>query len=371
MNYNCLVFRKDKRGIVEFADWSKKASSLMQAFLYAQRQEVNGETCFFCDDTWFPEKKVHNAFDIFFSIYRENLDRGYDIGRLSYTKDDYSLGSFSDDYENCELNCSDFSLDDQNQPKEKFSLFDNSILVEVYENGCILLDVKSETKYFYSLKDINFFKSFKEFPLEMEIVAKINTGKLEKKQKYKVLDGISTNRLPGNLLRVNDNQDRLLKYSSGYVTLKKHYDTGRCIFIPEFWYKGRCYQGRECDNEPEAICESYLLEHLYSKEDEQYLFNPIFYRRYNQDALERYVKGEITELGLQREILKGLAHNPFLILRYNLMSLCRKFCIYIYPFRLDEEGFMINGSGTRYSELAEKVFSGVLSSDEIHLQHLL
>ena len=59
------------------------------------------------------------------------------------------------------------------------------------------------------------------------------------------------------------------------------------------------------------------------------MFNPINFHRNHRYLLEKYVRDEITELGLQRDILADLAFNSFLILRYNLVDLCRKYCIYI------------------------------------------
>lgn len=370
MNYSTLVFRKDMTGVTDYVSCLKQTSGLMKAYLYSQRSVVNGETCLFYEDTWLSDKEVLNAFDKYFYRYEKYLSRGYEIQRVESNNGVFSLGSFSDDYENCELNCNDFNLYKHNSPKERFLLFDDSISVEVYDRGCILTDMKTNIRYLYALKDIDFLKRFKEFPFEMEIVAKINCGLLEKKEKYEVLDGLSINRLPGNLVKISDNQRRLLQYSRGYM-IHGHLDSGRCKFLPKIWYKGRCYFGRPCDNEPEAICEAYMLEHGIAGDDEQYLFNPIFSHRLHQDSLEKYVRGEITELGLQRDILDGLVHNPFLILRYNLIDLCRKFCIYIYPFELDAEGFMINENGTRYSELAERAMNGALSKKEMYLQHLL
>ena len=101
----------------------------------------------------------------------------------------------------------------------------------------------------------------------------------------------------------------------------------RLVIMMEYW--GKCYYGRPCDNEPEAICETYELEQRVSSTDRIYLFNPINFHRNHRYLLEKYVRDEITELGLQRDILADLAFNPFLILRYNLVDLCRKYCIYI------------------------------------------
>lgn len=101
------------------------------------------------------------------------------------------------------------------------------------------------------------------------------------------------------------------------------------------------------------------------------MFNPINFHRNHRYLLEKYVRDEITELGLQRDILADLAFNPFLILRYNLVDLCRKYCIYISPFKLDSEGYMINLSGTRYSDLAGKYIDGVLTKEQIATQSIL
>lgn len=371
MNYNSLVFRKDMTGVDEYVRWSAITSDLMRAYLYSKRSIIDGVSYIFYDGELIPEKKVLDAFNRFFGLYQKYLERGYNIDKIGSNAGTYSLGSFQDDYENCDFISSDFSSYACNPPKEQFSMSDGTIVIETYENGSIVRDLQNDTEYFYSNKDVEFLRRFREFPLELDIVASINEGILHRREKYDIVDGLESNRLSSNLVKVCDYQSKLNRYSVGYSILKQKLPSGRCEFIPEFWYKGRCYIGRHCDNEPEAICEAYKLENSVASSDRKYLFNPINFHRNHKHLLEKYVRGEITELGLLRDILTDVAKNPFLILRYNLVDLCRKYCIYISPFQLDNEGFMINFNGTRYVDLADKYMSGVLSEQEIATQSIL
>lgn len=370
MNYNSLVFRKDMTGTDEYVKWTGITSDLMRSYLYSERVEANGVSSIAFRGQMIPEQQVLSCFNRFFYLYENYLERGYNIERISVQDGTYSLGAFADDYQNCDLNLSDFSSIDPKPLKEKISLSNEMIAIEVYENGSIVTDMKNYVRYFYSNEDVDFLRRFKEFPLDFETVASINAGILKRNQKYEVVDGLETNRLSCNIRRVQQYQFLMNKFCLGY-SLRKPKEGERSIFIPEFWYKGRCYIGRHCDNEPEAICEVFKLENRISKEDSIYLFNPTNYHRNQPTCVERYIKGEITELGLLRDTLADVANNPFLILRYNLIDLCRKFCIYIPPFKLDSEGFMTNLYGRRYSDLAKDYIGGVLTREEIATQAVL
>lgn len=371
MNYNSLVFRKDMVGVDEYVKWTGITSDLMKTYLYSQRTIIDGVSFIYYDGKLIPEKNVLDAFNRFFGIYQKYLERGYDIDKIGNNDGVYSLGSFEDDYKNCEFISSDFSSYVCNQPKEKFSMSKGATVIEVYENGSIVRDLQKDSTYYYSNEDINFFRRFNEFPFELEMAAQINLGLLKRNEKYEIVDGLESNRLSNNFIKVHNWQGVLNRFTVGYSVRKQRLSTGRCEFIPEFWYRGKCYTGRHCDNEPEAICETYELEQRFSGEDRQYLFNPINFHRNHRYLLEKYVRGEITELGFARDVLSDVAVNPFFILRYNLVDLCRKYCIYISPFKLDSEGYMINLSGTRYSDLAKKYVDGVLTKEQIVTQAVL
>ena len=371
MNYSSLIFRKDMTGVDEYVKWVGITSDLMKAYLCSQRQYSNGVSYIEYEGELIPEQKILDAFNRFFSFYQKYLSRGYDIGQIDSTDGIYSVGSFQDDYENCDFISTDFSSYATNQPKEQFSMSNGMTVIEVYDNGSIIKDLKSNSIYFYSNEDVNFLRTFKEFPLEPEIVAQINLGLLKSKEKYEFIDGLDSNRLSTNIIKVKNQQSILNQYTRGYSIRKEKLVTERCEFVPIFWYRGKCYTGRHCDNEPEAICETYDLERKISGIDSRYLFNPINFHRNHKNLVEKYVKGEITELGLVRDVLADVAKNPFLILRYNLVDLCRKYCIYINPFKLDADGFMINLSGVKYSALAEQYINGALNTEEIATQSIL
>ena len=371
MNYNSLVFRKDMTGVDEYVRWANITSDLMRAYLYSKRSVIDEVSYIYYDGELIPEKKVLDAFNRFFGLYQKYLERGYNIDKIGSNAGIYSLGSFQDDYENCDFISSDFSSYVCNPPKEQFSMSDGMTVIQVYDNGSIVRDVKNATTYYYSNEDVEFFRRFKEFPLELEIAAQINLGLLKRREKYDIVDGLECNRLSNNLIKVRSYQSVLNQYSKGYSVRKQKLPTGRCEFIPEFWYKGRCFIGRHCDNEPEAVCETYELEHRVSGVDSKYLFNPTNFHRNHRNQLEKFIRGEITELGLMRDVLTDVAKNPFLILRYNLVDICRKYCIYVSPFQLDDEGYMINFNGTRYADLADKYVSGGLTNEQIATQSIL
>ncbi len=144
------------------------------------------------------------------------------------------------------------------------------------------------------------------------------------------------------------------------------------IFKFVFGYGKRHYNNRRyCDNEVEAVYEAYKIEQSVIGSDSQYLFKPIYFHRNQKYLLGQYIKGEITGLGLIRETLSDVAKNPLLILRYNLIDACRKYCVKVSSFSLDEEGYIVNLNGTRYSDLAKKYVDGELSREEIENQCIL
>lgn len=371
MNYSSLIFRKDYSGVLDYFEWCEKTRELMYAYMYSDRVIQDDISYIYFRGNLISESKVLEAFQRFFGIYQEKLSRGYYIERISCNNGLYSLGSFKEDYENCEFISTDFRSYAKNEPISSYFTSNGTILIETYDNGSIVTDIKNNTKYYYSNDNVEFLRTFREFPLEIELVASINNGLLGKKEKFDIVDGLDSNRLSSNIRKVSHSQGILNKFSVGYSVRKELLKTGRREFVPEFWYRGKCISGRHCDNEPEAICETYKISQCSVGYDKQFLFNPINSHTNHEYLVESYVKGEITELGLIRDVLSDIAKNPFLVLRYNLIELCRKYCIYINPFKLDNEGYMINFNGTRYSELAKKYCDGVLSRNQISTQAYL
>lgn len=370
MNYSSLLFREDITGLDQYVKWCNKTSELMRAYLDAPRQIINGVSMIEFQGQMIPEEKIHDCYNQFFGVYERYLERGYDINKICESNGLYTLGSFSDDYKNCQFNYSDFSLIGCNQPKAKFSMGDGTIVIEMYNTSSIIRDLKNDATFYYSNKDVDFLRRFKEFPLDLETVASLNCGQVKNSEYYEVLDGLESNRLVFNLGKVKAYQLRMNKFFLGYA-VRPTEGKERYTFVPRCWYKGHCYIGRHCDNEPEAICETYKLELDIVGNDREYLFNPINYHRNQRYLVERFVRDEISELGLMRDTLTEVACNPFLILRFGLIDLCRKFCIYIPPFKLDAQGFMINLKGSRYSDLAVKYIDGVLTREEIATQFIL
>lgn len=370
MNYSSLLFREDTTGLDQYVKWCGKTSELMKVYLNAPRQVINGVSMVEFQGQLIPEEKIFSCFNKFFGIYDSYLERGYDIRRICESNGLYSLGAFSDDYKNCQYNCSDFTRIGCNQPKSKFSMGNGTTVIEMYNTSSIVRDLKTDATYYYSNKDVDFLRRFKEFHLDLETVAILNYGQVKKSEKYEILDGLESNRLVSNISKVANYQYQMNKFFLGYASRPAN-GKERYTFVPRCWYRGHCYIGRQCDNEPEAICEAYKLELSTVGSDREYLFNPINYHRNQRYLVERFVRDEISELGLMRDTLSEVACNPFLILRFGLVELCRKFCIYVPPFKLDEQGFMINLKGNRYSDLAVKYIDGVLTREQIATQVLL
>lgn len=207
-------------------------------------------------------------------MYDRCLARGYDIKKICDNNGFYSLGAFAEDYKNCEYNCSDFSLTGCNQPKSKFSMDDGATVIEMYNTSSIVRDLRNDVTYYYSNKDVDFLRRFKNFPFDLETVAILNFGQLKKSEYYEILDGLESNRLVSNLGKVKGYQFRMNKFFLGYSS-RPIKGKERYTFIPRCWFKGRCYIGRVCDNEPEAICEAYKLELDTVGNDREYFFNPI------------------------------------------------------------------------------------------------
>lgn len=371
MNYNSLMFRKDMTGVLDYVNWVGITSELMQAYLNSQRLTINGIAYIEFRDELIQESEVLSSFNRFFSIYQKYLERGYNIESIKEIDGTYYLGSVQDRSKNYEEKIETTSSLVINQPKEEFSMSSGMTIIKMYDNASIVEDLKNDTKYYYSNENIDFLRRFKDFPYELEIAAQINLGLIKRSENIDIVDGLECNRMIDNIRKVRGYQKVLNVFRLGYVVKKEKLNTGRCGFNPVFWYKGKCHTGRLCDNEVEAICEAYILENLTAREDSEYLFNPLKSHKNHKTLLEAYIRGELTEEGFEREILKDIANNPFLILRYGLLDLCEKYAISVAPFKLDEQGYMINLKGIRYAHLASKYVNGVLNKAEIYSQSIL
>ena len=164
-------------------------------------------------------------------------------------------------------------------------------------------------------------------------------------------------------------QKLLNKYCRGYSSHLNE-DHKHDVFTVAMCYKGSLYKGKICETEIEAACERFRLETESVHEDDwKYLFN-IKNNHLNQGwEFEKFIRGEITQLGLLRKTLEMVARNPYLVIRFNLSDLCRSMCINIQSFMVDERGYIVNHYGVSYSALADFYASGLLSGEEIFNQY--
>jgi hypothetical protein len=99
-------------------------------------------------------------------------------------------------------------------------------------------------------------------------------------------------------------------------------------------------------------------KHIGSDERD-YLYNPALSHVYQTEALEKYIRGEITEEGLYISTLMDVAENPALILMYGLLNECKKYGISVAEFRIDNNR-IVNKYGVGYRELADLYCRGSL-----------
>ena len=362
IDFSTLIFRKDLEEYNHFREWRGKSSELRKKFIHPEVVVKDGVRYMNYKGKLLKECEVAKAFEKSFKITKSRLERGYDIKKITKEDGFYYLGCFKEDEENCEFAYNDFYNGVSSELDKRIVMSEENTIIDMYENGSIVQDLQTNSTYYYSNEDIEFFQILREFPFDWETAAMRNEGILKrKKYMYDIIDGLEENRMSDNFRIVVYNQKILNQFKLGYTVSGKKRDTGRCDFRVCIWYFGNVYgkrhytDGRHCDNEVEAVCEAYKIEQSATGSDNQYLFNPIYFHRNQKHLLEQYIKGEITELGLIRQTLAYTAKNPVLILRYNLVDACRKYCVKISPFSLDEEGYMVNFNGTRYSDLAKSM----------------
>ena len=348
MNKDCmLLFRSNLRGIDDYIKKYEVIKNYRRSYLANHIIKVNNERYVYFNNVLTLKKVIDRALKDFDKQYSYRYDRGYQLERVVKSDNKFYLGCFPEDLQYSTIVESDL-YEEQEEPYS-VKVIDERFRIESYGNGSIVHDLLNDIKYFYDNKDIDFLLSLKRLKLNISTVASINRGMLKKNEEYFILDGCKTNRMSDNLGRGRTCDKNNTKYQMGYSIQPS--DSIRLDFIPTIKINNTLYKGRVTDNEAEAVMEANLVEQRYKS---NYSFNPITYREGYEYLIEAYIKGSLTPEGVMHSILTDVASNPFLVLRYNLVALCRKYCIEIAPFRLDKYGYMVDDFGTRFSDLASE-----------------
>lgn len=350
MNKDCmLLFRSNLQGIEDYIEKFDKVKDYRRSYLANHIVKVNNERYVYFHNMLTPKKVIDKALRDFDKQYSYKYDRGYPLERVVKSNNKFYLGFFPKDLQYSTVIDSD--LYGEEEEPFRIQVIEERFRIESYSNGSIVYDLLNDIKYFYDNKDIDFLLNLKRLVLNISTVASINRGVLKKNEEYFLLDGCKTNRMSDNLCKGRTCDKDSTKYQMGYITQPSNSGCDRLKFIPAVKIGSRYYQGRVTDNEPEAVMEASLVEKRYASSS---VFNPVTHREGYEDLIESYIKGRLTPAGVMTSILTDVASNPFLVLRYNLVDLCRKYCIEIAPFRLDKYGYMVNDFGTRYSDLASE-----------------
>ena len=187
-----------------------------------------------------------------------------------------------------------------------------------------------------------------------------NEGKVSRRDYFTIpKDGLLENMLEENILLGRKQEVKHNNYSNEILQLG-NVKGGRYTFV---------VGNRTYDNEPEAAfsCYNQNKKTLVGIEEE-YIFNPLLNHINQRDALESYIRGELTKGDLLLETLEDVANNPFLILKYNLMQLCEDNKMSVAGFQINDNGLMVNKYGVSYSVLADYYYKGKLTRDEIRNQ---
>jgi hypothetical protein len=187
-----------------------------------------------------------------------------------------------------------------------------------------------------------------------------NEGKVGRRDYFTTpKDGVSENMLEENILLGRKEEVKHNNYSNEILQLGNA-KGGRYTFV---------VGSRTYDNEPEAAFSCYSQNNKTSVGiEEEYIFNPVLNHVNQLDALDRYIKGELTKRDLLLETLEDVARNPFLILKYNLMQLCEDNKVSVAGFQINNNGLMVNQYNVSYSVMADYYFKGKLTRDEIRNQ---
>lgn len=300
----------------------------------------------------------------FASMYNKLYVRGFGLPKIAKQGEQYYLGSFDEDYIDLGYSYNDL-YNSGKHDFEEISLKDGKQTVLVCENGLICHDMEFNITRYFSLRDLDDIVRRGYFHTDIAVCARKTLNLHFREDIAEHIDGFRDNMLAENLRIATVGQNALNKYGKGYVSRsRKEYkhDSFKVIFI----YRGKLFEGRKCDNEIAAACERYKLENeVVSDEDRAFLYNVKNNHLNLRSEVEQYIKGEITLLGLQKKTLELVACNPFLVFRYNLAEECRKFCINIEPFKMSEDGYIINQYGVSFSQLADYYAKGLLTREEI------
>lgn len=357
---------ENSKNAIEMLNTFKKYQKLIQ---YIIMQKENGRV-FHDEDVIQFEGKQYKISEIALfinglaSTYNKLYVRGFGLPTIIKQGEQYYLGSFEEDYSNLGYTYQDL-YNSGKHSFEEISLRDGKQRVLICENGLICNDTEFNVTRYFSLRDLDDIQRRGYFHTDITTSARRVLNIHYKEDIAEHIDGFRDNLLAENLRIATAGQNSLNKYCKGF--------TSRCrkggkqdSFKVTFVYKGRMFEGRKCNNEVAAACERYKLENeSVTDEDRMFLYNVKNNHLNLRDELEQYIRGEITALGLQKKTLELVACNPFLIFRYNLAEECRKFCINIETFQMNENGYMTNQYGVSFSQLAGYYTKGLLTREEI------
>lgn len=367
INYNLLQFCKDRVGLNQLKEYEIELIELYREYQNGVRfKNSRGVLCVQFEGRYIPVEKVEMAFQEIEKRFNEYLKRGYDIEKIESGKDGiYHLGYFEEDASNYNYKPDDFGSGISRKPTEILPLAENTQIIEVYERGLIARDLPSNSSYYFSPEVLGYFLYINKFDIDiLNTYARHGKGRPKRGMSVILADGLSVNYMCNNFMEVPTKWKKRNEFGKGYIRLRGN--NGRYNFTPLI-YEGS--SKASCDNEVEVCCEAYVFEQEKAGKDRAYFFNPACSHVNQRHLIEEYIRGEITELGILRDTLTDVAHNPFLVLRYNLIELCRQFCIHIEPFILSHHGVIVNKYGVEYSALASLYCEGKLTREEIHTQY--
>ncbi len=228
--------------------------------------------------------------------------------------------------------------------KSKTIKVDENKIIEVCQNGLICTGFIEGKKIYYSEDRLDDLMSGVPRQVYDSLVGYIP------KYKYTVpKDNVAENMLNENHLVGRKSQVKLsIASSSAQLSRYSGYNQ-LSVRLTDF---GKSEAG--------ILFNAYLERAKHIGSDERdYLYNPALSHVYQTEALEKYIRGEITEEGLYISTLMDVAENPALILMYGLLNECRKYGISIARFRIDNNR-MVNQYGVGYRELADLYCRGSL-----------
>lgn len=149
------------------------------------------------------------------------------------------------------------------------------------------------------------------------------------------LDGVGFNNTDSNLNVVTTKQNRRNSLVKGYTYTQGH-------FYVSYKLNSKSITRGSYKTEPEVLLATYNTRREVFKD---YDYNFYLDRRTDLDILDAELTGRITrELAIYYHIKRYVEQNPWYLYRYDLFNYCRQNNITVSPFKLDNQGFMINSA---------------------------